>query len=514
MRTIQKIPERIIESKGVQALANRPNQPRQYGVSGLSQEQLKTWFDQVQSILVAKVNETLTAFQGVNGSSYIGITGVEGVTDIEQLIATISSGYMASSVLKLKESSTAQTYKTLQTVINGIASDIALIQGSANDAIISVSYNSSTGVLTFTTNGGTTSTIDLPTESIIDASQSYFDENTNKLKLKISASGQYVDIDMGDVITNAVASAIEEIMPDVVTLSDDQTLTDSQKSIVKTKLGLGSTALPSVTPADNGKVLTVVGGLWEASDPEYPEPGLEPPVEITDLSDEVQTMLGKAETALQEHQSLSAYRTSANQDTIDNGKVDKVAGKGLSTEDYTTAEKTSVASISSIADRVTTIEGKESGWDGKSVVSGTNDGTNWTELTVNGVSKAIPQGGGSSQHLYQHLMNVQVASYNVAATTYSCLILYNNSATPFTYNTLFNYMKTLPYGRVIPITGSYAPDNDHEYPIVHCTKSSHGSTLFNNEFVDISYFDGTQMQYDNNRGIQIYVYEDTVTQLL
>lgn len=44
----------------------------------------------------------------------------------------------------------------------------------------------------------------------------------------------------------------------------------------------------------------------------------------TDLSDSVQASLGKADTALQEHQSLAAYRTAAEQNIIDNGKQDKI----------------------------------------------------------------------------------------------------------------------------------------------------------------------------------------------
>ena len=43
-----------------------------------------------------------------------------------------------------------------------------------------------------------------------------------------------------------------------------------------------------------------------------------------DLANNVQASLGKADTALQEHQSLAAYRTSAAQDIIDNGKQDKI----------------------------------------------------------------------------------------------------------------------------------------------------------------------------------------------
>ena len=44
----------------------------------------------------------------------------------------------------------------------------------------------------------------------------------------------------------------------------------------------------------------------------------------TDLANDVQASLGKAETALQEHQSLAAYRTAEAQNIIDNGKQDKI----------------------------------------------------------------------------------------------------------------------------------------------------------------------------------------------
>ena len=43
-----------------------------------------------------------------------------------------------------------------------------------------------------------------------------------------------------------------------------------------------------------------------------------------DLAAAVQTSLGKADTALQEHQSLAAYRTAAEQNIIDNSKQDKI----------------------------------------------------------------------------------------------------------------------------------------------------------------------------------------------
>ena len=102
-----------------------------------------------------------------------------------------------------------------------------------------------------------------------------------------------------------------------------------------------------------------------------------------DLVNDVQVSLGKADTALQEHQSLAAYRTAAAQDEIDSDKVDKVDGKGLSTNDYTAAAKAKVDAIpanpkytdtvyddAALKERIATIEGKESAWDAKSDFSG------------------------------------------------------------------------------------------------------------------------------------------------
>ena len=63
----------------------------------------------------------------------------------------------------------------------------------------------------------------------------------------------------------------------------------------------------------------------------------------TDLAQAVQTSLSKADSALQSVP--STYRTASAQDTIDSGKVDKVAGKGLSTNDYTNTAKAKVDAI-------------------------------------------------------------------------------------------------------------------------------------------------------------------------
>ena len=90
----------------------------------------------------------------------------------------------------------------------------------------------------------------------------------------------------------------------------------------------------------------------------------------TDLAQAVQTSLSKADSALQSVP--STYRTASAQDTIDNGKVDKVTGKGLSTNDYTNTAKAKVDAIpanpkytdtvyddTAVRNRLTAIEKKE-----------------------------------------------------------------------------------------------------------------------------------------------------------
>lgn len=98
--------------------------------------------------------------------------------------------------------------------------------------------------------------------------------------------------------------------------------------------------------------------------------------------------------------------TKTEADTLLNNKVDKVAGKGLSTNDFTNADKTKLdgidmstkqdalnaSQLNAVNSGITAAKVAEI--DNKSEVSGTNDGTNWTNITINGTTKAIPSGGG------------------------------------------------------------------------------------------------------------------------
>lgn len=146
-----------------------------------------------------------------------------------------------------------------------------------------------------------------------------------------------------------------------------------------------------------------------------------------DLAPAVQTSLGKADTALQEHQSLAAYRTAAAQDVIDSGKVDKVTGKGLSSNDYTAAAKAKVDAIpanpkytdtvyddTALKERVATIEGKESAWDAKSDFSGSyNDLTD--KPTIPSVPTATINANAAARHEHSNKTVLDLISETVKA---------------------------------------------------------------------------------------------------
>lgn len=100
--------------------------------------------------------------------------------------------------------------------------------------------------------------------------------------------------------------------------------------------------------------------------------------------------------------SMTAYRTAAAQDEIDSGKVDKENGKGLSTNDYTAADKAKVDAIpanpkytdtvyddTALKERVATIEGKESSWDAKSDFSGSYNDLTDKPTPLTGTTKTL-----------------------------------------------------------------------------------------------------------------------------
>ena len=144
----------------------------------------------------------------------------------------------------------------------------------------------------------------------------------------------------------ATNSAVETALAD-----KQDTISDLEN--IRSGAGKGATALQAVPSTyrtataqdviDNGLSdrVSAIEGKEAGWNGKYSKPTGGIPK--TDLAQAVQTSLSKADSALQSVP--STYRTASAQDTIDNGKVDKVTGKGLSTNDYTNAAKAKVDAI-------------------------------------------------------------------------------------------------------------------------------------------------------------------------
>lgn len=135
-------------------------------------------------------------------------------------------------------------------------------------------------------------------------------------------------------VTAEMYSALSEKLGNLNNLT-----TTEKTSLVAAINELKSAAAANVTEA------TVSGWGFTKNTGTYSKPTGGIPK--ADLASAVQAALDKADSALQAVP--STYRTASAQDSIDSGKVDKVTGKGLSTNDYTAADKAKVAALAPVA---------------------------------------------------------------------------------------------------------------------------------------------------------------------
>ena len=167
-------------------------------------------------------------------------------------------------------------------------------------------------------------------------------ETVEAQQIDIPAKLSDFENDSGFVTNSAVQAA----------LADKQdTISDLEN--IRSGAGKGATALQAVPSTyrtalaqdviDNGLSdrISAIEGKEADWNGKYSKPTNGIPK--TDLAQAVQTSLSKADSALQSVP--STYRTASAQDTIDSGKVDKVTGKGLSTNDYTNTAKAKVDAI-------------------------------------------------------------------------------------------------------------------------------------------------------------------------
>jgi len=165
--------------------------------------------------------------------------------------------------------------------------------------------------------------------------------------------------------------------------------------------------IDTVPTTDSSNLITS-GGVKTALDGKgtYTKP--DSGIPKTDLASDVQTSLGKADTALQTHQSLAAYRTASAQDVIDNTKE-------------TTANKTAILSSESTDTQYPTAKVVYDNVSTKSTVTASTTGTTATEakfLTIDGVEWKLADSGSSTDtNAVHYLAETKTAEQQAIART-------------------------------------------------------------------------------------------------
>lgn len=121
-KKLTNITPKQIQTQGVQALADRPNVSAQYGMGGLSPQQLKLWFDKLPAFLAGKFNEIHDVLSSEDAGSYIRLAlDAAGVENLEDLCASFINGAFTSRVLQVYPSAGSAFLMPLQQALNDIA---------------------------------------------------------------------------------------------------------------------------------------------------------------------------------------------------------------------------------------------------------------------------------------------------------------------------------------------------------------------------------------------------------
>ena len=157
--------------------------------------------------------------------------------------------------------------------------------------------------------------------------------------------------DYADVLEQWKQSLQYHISDDVIHITSEER---SEWNSKQDKLIAGD----NITISADGKTISAKGGSTVELDTTLSEAGKAADAKavgdalagkqntISDL-EAIRAGAAKGATALQSVP--STYRMASEQDTIDSGKVDKVTGKGLSTNDYTDADKAKVDALAPVA---------------------------------------------------------------------------------------------------------------------------------------------------------------------
>ena len=228
-------------------------------------------------------------------------------------------------------------------------------------ATIDMSIDTTTYVLTLSlkNSNGTvlsTDTVDLPIESMV-VNATY--DTTNKKIILTLQSGNTIEVPIGDIISGLQTeiTASNKLNSDLVddTNSTNKFVTTNEKSVWNAKYDKPNTGIPSTDLAS--AVQTSLGkadsALQAETDPIF---GASPAAGITanDIGNwnNKSNFSGSYNDLTNKPTSISGYGitdayTKTEADNLLNNKVDVVTGKGLSTEDFTTEDKTKLDSLTS-----------------------------------------------------------------------------------------------------------------------------------------------------------------------
>lgn len=120
-----------IKANGVQALADRPNKPAQYGIGGLTPAQLKAWFDRLAALLAGRINAIITTLGSTDAPKYIRVPLDEAnIKYLSDFISAFASGDIAADVLEVRTSAADEKKIPLQAKLNSIDTDKGKLEES------------------------------------------------------------------------------------------------------------------------------------------------------------------------------------------------------------------------------------------------------------------------------------------------------------------------------------------------------------------------------------------------
>lgn len=218
------ITEKQLSQKGVTALADRPSAAAQYGVGGLSAEQLKRWFDKLARLIAEQLNLVTETLASDEGASYIRVAldGL-GIDTLQALADAIRSGTLATGLM-VTYGLTPGELVSVQVALNDLLARLGQCESDVTDLDLALD--------------ALTATVEANTEHIV-AVQEKAEENAKKIA-SYAAS-------LSSAISNANKAADNA----------NDAVADMQAAVDRLEY-------PIVTTADNGKFLRVVDGVWRA----------------------------------------------------------------------------------------------------------------------------------------------------------------------------------------------------------------------------------------------------------